>query len=52
MMETTGCFGRKVRLTDERVMHIAEMRGMRDEIVRILQAPAEVRISRSDAARR
>ena len=28
----------------------AEMRGMRDEIIRTLQAPAEVRISRSDTA--
>ena len=47
------CFGRTVRLTDERLAHIlerAEMRGMRNEIIRTLQAPAEVRISRSDAA--
>jgi hypothetical protein len=45
------CFGREVRLTDERLAHIlthAEMRDMRDEIVRTLKAPAEVRISRSD----
>lgn len=52
MIETTDCFGRSVRLTEERILHIlerAEMRGMRDEIIRTLQAPAEVRISRSDA---
>lgn len=42
-----------MRLTDERLAHIltrAEMRDMRDEIVRTLAAPAEVRISRSDVA--
>jgi hypothetical protein len=45
------CFGRSVRLTDERLMHIlehAEMVGMEDEVERILQTPSEVRISRSD----
>ncbi len=53
MIEITDCFGRKVRLTDERLAHIlerSEMRGMRDQIVLTLQAPAEVRLSRSDAA--
>jgi hypothetical protein len=47
------CFGRKVRLTDERLAHIlerTEMRGMREEMIRTLQAPAEVRVSRSDSA--
>ena len=45
------CFGRSVRLTDERVVHILqhqEMAGMETEIERVLQAPAEVRLSRSD----
>ena len=45
------CFGRSVRLTDERLAHIfehAEMVGMEDELERILQTPNEVRISRSD----
>ena len=42
------CFGRSVRLTDERLAHIlehAEMVGMEDELERILQTPSEVRIS-------
>jgi hypothetical protein len=45
------CFGRSVRLTDERLAHILqhqELIGMEEEISRLLQAPAEVRISRSD----
>jgi hypothetical protein len=45
------CFGRSVRLTDERLVHIlehAEMVGMEDEVERILQTPSEVRVSRSD----
>lgn len=45
------CFGRSVRLTDERVAHILrhqEMAGMEAEIARVLQSPAEVRLSRSD----
>ncbi|WP_447969530.1 hypothetical protein [Nitrospira sp. M1] len=45
------CFGRSVRLTDERIAHILqhqEMAGMEAEIERVLQSPAEVRISRSD----
>jgi hypothetical protein len=53
MIRTTDCFGREVRLTDERILHIldrVEMRGMRHEIIRTLQAPAEVRISRSDTS--
>ncbi|CAN5508460.1 hypothetical protein BH20VER3_BH20VER3_19380 [soil metagenome] len=47
MIEITDCFGRKVRLTDERLAHIlerSEMRGMRDQIVLTLEAPAEVRL--------
>ncbi len=45
------CFGRSVRLTDERVAHILqhqEMTDMAQEIERVLQSPTEVRISRSD----
>lgn len=45
------CFGRSVRLTDERTAHILqhkEMAAMEAEIERVLQAPAEVRVSRSD----
>ncbi len=45
------CFGRDVRLTDERLAHILEheeMAGMGNEIERALQAPAEVHVSRSD----
>ena len=45
------CFGRSVRLTDERTAHILqhrEMTEMEAEIERVLQFPAEVRVSRSD----
>ena len=45
------CFGREVRLTNERLAHIlehTEMAGMEAEIERVIQAPAEVRTSRSD----
>jgi len=45
------CFGRSVRLTDERLAHImehAELVGMEDEIEWLLQSPTEVRQSRSD----
>ena len=45
------CFGRSVRLTDERSTHILqhrEMTEMEAEIERVLQFPAEVRVSRSD----
>ena len=51
VITTIDCFGRNVGLTDERLAHIlerTEMRGMREEIIRTLQAPAEVRVSRSD----
>lgn len=51
MIETTDGFGRKIRLTDERLAHILdrpEMQNMREEIIHTLQAPAEVRVSRSD----
>ena len=52
MKVVADCFGRDVRLTDERLAHIlerAEMRGMEKEIIRTLQSPTEVRISRGDA---
>ena len=45
------CFGRSVRMTDERIAHILqylELVGMEEEISRGLAAPAEVRVSRSD----
>jgi len=45
------CFGHHVRLTDERLAHIlrhAEMASLEGEIERVLQAPEEVRVSRSD----
>jgi hypothetical protein len=53
VITTTDCFGRTVRLTDERLAHIlerVEMRGLRDDIMRTLQAPSDVRISRTDPA--
>lgn len=46
------CFGRSVRLTEERLAHILlhqEMVGMEAEIERVVQAPIEVRVSRSDS---
>ncbi|GJL66973.1 MAG: hypothetical protein NPIRA05_19440 [Nitrospirales bacterium] len=45
------CFGRSVRLTNERLRHILqhkEMLGMEEEIEKVLQVPTEVRVSRSD----
>jgi len=53
MKPITDCFGREVRVTDERLAHILdrpEMRNMREEIIETLQSPAEVRVSRSDAS--
>jgi hypothetical protein len=47
------CFGRQVRLTDERLAHILEhpeMEGLAAEIERVLHQPQLVRRSRSDAA--
>jgi hypothetical protein len=47
----TDCFGRAVRLTDERLAHILEhpeLSGLADEIENVLREPAEVRLSRSD----
>jgi hypothetical protein len=45
------CFGNAVRLTDERLAHVlehVEMAELGDELERVLQAPSEVRRSRSD----
>jgi len=45
------CFGRSVRLTDERLAHIlehVEMAEMADEFERVLQTSSAVRRSRSD----
>ena len=45
------CFGRLVRLTNERVAHILqhkEMVDMEAEIQHVLTSPAEVRLSRSE----
>lgn len=45
------CFGRSVRLTDERLSHIlehAELAGMENELERVLGTPTEVRLSGSD----
>ncbi len=53
MKVIVDCFSRSVRLTDERLAHVLqhrEMTGMAQEIERVLQAPTEVRISRSDGA--
>jgi len=47
------CFGRQVRLTDERLAHIlehSEMKGMEAELERVLRQPQLVRRSRSDSA--
>lgn len=47
------CFGRKVRLTDERLAHITEhpeMKAMEEEIDRVLRQPAFVRRSTTDEA--
>jgi hypothetical protein len=49
--QINDCFGRPVRITDERLAHIAshlEMLGLEQEIERVLQTPCEVRVSRSD----
>ena len=47
------CFGRKVRLTDERLAHILEhpeMRELAAEVERVLRRPLFVRCSRTDDA--
>jgi len=55
MKSLDDCFGRKVRLTDERLAHILEhpeMRGMTADLERALRRPRLVRRSRSDPAAR
>jgi hypothetical protein len=52
MKTIRDCFGRLIRLTDKRIAHILqhpEMIEMEPEIARVLQEPAEVRLSRSDS---
>lgn len=52
MVRVEDCFGRTVRLTEERLAHILEhpeMQGMTDEIARVRRQPALVRRSRSEA---
>jgi len=47
------CFGRKVRLTEERLAHILEhpeMKGLAEEVERVLRQPVLVRCSRTDDA--
>jgi hypothetical protein len=47
------CFGTSVRLTDERLSHILrhqEMAEMSAQVEHAIQAPTEVRVSRSDHA--
>jgi hypothetical protein len=51
MQNIRDCFGQNVRLTDERLAHILEhpeMAEMEAEIRRVVEAPNEVRASRSD----
>jgi len=53
MKTLIDCFGRKVRLTDERLAHILEheeMKGLAAEVERVVREPQLVRHSRSDAA--
>ena len=55
MKTLADCFGKKVRLTDERLAHILEhpeMAGMTAEIAQVLRQPQLVRRSRSDSAMR
>jgi hypothetical protein len=51
MKTVQDCFGRAVRITDERLAHILEheeMAEMEGELERVVKRPAEVRLSRSD----
>jgi hypothetical protein len=55
MKSVADCFGRKIRLTDERMAHTLEhpeMKEMGMEIERVLRKPQLVRRSRSDATAR
>ena len=51
MKTLTDCFGREVRVTDERLAHILErpeLEGMDSEVAVLLRKPKFVRLSRSD----
>jgi hypothetical protein len=53
MKKLEDCFGRTVRLTDERLAHILErpeMKQMGDELEHVLRQPQLCRRSRSDEA--
>ena len=53
MKTLQDCFGRNVRLTDERLAHIlerSEMKEMGDELEHLLRQPRLCRRSRSDDA--
>lgn len=53
MKTLKDCFGKSVRLTDERLAHILEhpeMKDMAAEIERVLREPQLVRRSRTDTA--
>jgi len=53
MKTLKDCFGRTVRLTDERLAHILEHSEMKDmgiKIERVLREPQLVRRSRTDEA--
>jgi hypothetical protein len=53
MKTLQDCFGRQVRLTDERLAHIlehAEMAGLAAEIEQVLREPQLVRRARADEA--
>jgi hypothetical protein len=53
MIILNDCFGRKVRLTAERLAHIrehGEMKGLESEIAPVLSHPQLVRRSRSEEA--
>ena len=47
------CFGRKVRLTEERLTHILEypeMKGLAEEVERVLRQPVRARMMPCDCA--
>lgn len=53
MTEIIDCFGKRVRLTDERLAHILEhpeLSHLGSEIEQVLREPTEVRQSKSDNA--
>jgi hypothetical protein len=53
MKTLTDCFGREVRVTDERLAHILErpeLDGMDSEVGIVLRKPQFVRLSRSDTS--